>query len=163
MCLCASLYHLKMCPVTPTPSFSPLSFITPVVKRGPEVSSSAVAAHRAGPVQQPCTPLNQALCFQTPQVPLLLPYILHSFLDSVDILHGPKPIVPLVGNNNLTVTVTSDELEIYCYSQNMKRIRFFPSTGTDVSSTAVTILPLVSFHSVADKKISAPSVSYSWD
>ncbi|XP_044063780.1 dual specificity protein kinase Ttk isoform X2 [Siniperca chuatsi] len=43
------------------------SFITPVVKRGPEVSSSAVAAHRAGPVQQPCTPLNQAPCFQTPQ------------------------------------------------------------------------------------------------
>uniref|UniRef100_A0A4W6E924 Dual specificity protein kinase TTK n=1 Tax=Lates calcarifer TaxID=8187 RepID=A0A4W6E924_LATCA len=46
---------------------SPLSFITPVVKRGPEVSSSAVAAHRAGPVQQPCTPLNQVACFQTPQ------------------------------------------------------------------------------------------------
>ncbi|XP_070822810.1 dual specificity protein kinase Ttk [Chaetodon trifascialis] len=43
------------------------SFITPVVKRGPEVSSSAVAAHRAGPVQQPFTPLNQAPCFQTPQ------------------------------------------------------------------------------------------------
>ncbi|XP_054477754.1 dual specificity protein kinase Ttk [Anoplopoma fimbria] len=43
------------------------SFITPVVKRGPEVSSSALAAHRAGPVQQPCTPLNQAPCFQTPQ------------------------------------------------------------------------------------------------
>uniref|UniRef100_A0A8D0AGF3 Ttk protein kinase n=1 Tax=Sander lucioperca TaxID=283035 RepID=A0A8D0AGF3_SANLU len=41
------------------------SFITPVVKRGPEVSSSAVAAHRAGPVQQPCTPLNQ-----TPQASL---------------------------------------------------------------------------------------------
>ncbi|XP_076593747.1 dual specificity protein kinase Ttk [Chaetodon auriga] len=43
------------------------SFITPVVKRGPEVSSSAVAAHRAGPVQQPFTPLNQAPSFQTPQ------------------------------------------------------------------------------------------------
>ncbi|XP_041798777.1 dual specificity protein kinase Ttk [Chelmon rostratus] len=43
------------------------SFITPVVKRGPEVSSSAVAAHRVGPVQQPFTPLNQAPCFQTPQ------------------------------------------------------------------------------------------------
>ncbi|KAI3361417.1 hypothetical protein L3Q82_013588 [Scortum barcoo] len=43
------------------------SFITPVVKRGPEVSSSAVAAHRVEPVQQPCTPLNQAPCFQTPQ------------------------------------------------------------------------------------------------
>ncbi|XP_045901054.1 dual specificity protein kinase Ttk [Micropterus dolomieu] len=43
------------------------SFITPVVKRGPEVSSSAMAAHRAGPVQQPCTPLNKAACFQTPQ------------------------------------------------------------------------------------------------
>lgn len=47
---------------------SPLSFITPVVKRGPEVSSSAAAAHRAGPAQQPCTPLNQTLCAQTPQV-----------------------------------------------------------------------------------------------
>ncbi|XP_027142549.1 dual specificity protein kinase Ttk [Larimichthys crocea] len=49
------------------------SFITPVVKRGPEVFSSAVAAHRAGPVQQPFTPLNQApqaLCFQTPQASL---------------------------------------------------------------------------------------------
>ncbi|XP_074538712.1 dual specificity protein kinase Ttk [Halichoeres trimaculatus] len=49
------------------------SFVTPVVKRGPEVSSSAVAAHRAGPVQQqPSTPLNQpqAPCFQTPQASL---------------------------------------------------------------------------------------------
>ncbi|XP_022609169.1 dual specificity protein kinase TTK isoform X1 [Seriola dumerili] len=43
------------------------SFITPVAKRGPEVFSSAVAAHRAGPVQQFHTPLNQAACFQTPQ------------------------------------------------------------------------------------------------
>lgn len=43
------------------------SFITPVVKRGPEVSSCAAAAHRAGPAQQPCTPLNQTLCAQTPQ------------------------------------------------------------------------------------------------
>uniref|UniRef100_UPI0037E942DE dual specificity protein kinase Ttk n=1 Tax=Semicossyphus pulcher TaxID=241346 RepID=UPI0037E942DE len=43
------------------------SFVTPVGKRGPEVSSSAVAAHRARPVQQPFTPLNQAACFQTPQ------------------------------------------------------------------------------------------------
>ncbi|XP_065814045.1 dual specificity protein kinase Ttk isoform X1 [Labrus bergylta] len=43
------------------------SFVTPVVKRGPEVSSSAVAAHRAGPVQQPCTPLNQSASFHTPQ------------------------------------------------------------------------------------------------
>ncbi|XP_034384681.1 dual specificity protein kinase Ttk isoform X2 [Cyclopterus lumpus] len=32
------------------------SFITPVVKRGPEVPSSAAAAHRAGAAQQPCTP-----------------------------------------------------------------------------------------------------------
>ncbi|XP_070768366.1 dual specificity protein kinase Ttk [Enoplosus armatus] len=46
------------------------SFITPIVKRVPEVSFSAVAAHRAGPVQQPCTPLNQAPCFQTPQASL---------------------------------------------------------------------------------------------
>ncbi|XP_034553981.1 dual specificity protein kinase Ttk isoform X2 [Notolabrus celidotus] len=45
----------------------PNSFVTPVLKRGPEVSSSAVAAHRAGAVQQPSTPLNQAACFQTPQ------------------------------------------------------------------------------------------------
>uniref|UniRef100_A0AAX7T475 Dual specificity protein kinase TTK n=1 Tax=Astatotilapia calliptera TaxID=8154 RepID=A0AAX7T475_ASTCA len=45
-------------------------FITPVVKRGPEVSSSAAAAHRAGPAQQPCTPLNQTLCAQTPQASL---------------------------------------------------------------------------------------------
>ncbi|KAF3691587.1 Dual specificity protein kinase Ttk [Channa argus] len=43
------------------------SFITPVIKRGPEVFNSAVAAHRAGSVQQPCTPLNQAATFQTPQ------------------------------------------------------------------------------------------------
>ncbi|XP_026229242.1 dual specificity protein kinase Ttk [Anabas testudineus] len=43
------------------------TFITPVVKRGPEVFNSAIAAHRAGPVQQPCTPANQATCFQTPQ------------------------------------------------------------------------------------------------
>uniref|UniRef100_A0A3Q1KHH7 Dual specificity protein kinase TTK n=1 Tax=Anabas testudineus TaxID=64144 RepID=A0A3Q1KHH7_ANATE len=46
---------------------SPQVFITPVVKRGPEVFNSAIAAHRAGPVQQPCTPANQATCFQTPQ------------------------------------------------------------------------------------------------
>uniref|UniRef100_A0A3B4F9H4 Dual specificity protein kinase TTK n=1 Tax=Pundamilia nyererei TaxID=303518 RepID=A0A3B4F9H4_9CICH len=45
-------------------------FITPVVKGGPEVSSSAAAAHRAGPAQQPCTPLNQTLCAQTPQASL---------------------------------------------------------------------------------------------
>uniref|UniRef100_A0A669DWC9 Ttk protein kinase n=1 Tax=Oreochromis niloticus TaxID=8128 RepID=A0A669DWC9_ORENI len=45
-------------------------FITPVVKRGPEVYSSAAAAHRAGPAQQPCTPLNQPLCAQTPQASL---------------------------------------------------------------------------------------------
>ncbi|XP_035527570.1 dual specificity protein kinase Ttk [Morone saxatilis] len=43
------------------------SFITPVVKRGPEVSSSAVAAHRTGPIQQPFTPQSQGPCFQTPQ------------------------------------------------------------------------------------------------
>uniref|UniRef100_A0A3Q3RJ43 Dual specificity protein kinase TTK n=1 Tax=Mastacembelus armatus TaxID=205130 RepID=A0A3Q3RJ43_9TELE len=42
------------------------SFITPVVKRVPEVSSSA-AAHRAGPVQQPSTPLKQDAGFLTPQ------------------------------------------------------------------------------------------------
>lgn len=47
---------------------SSLSFVTPVIKRGPEVSSSAVAPHRAGPVQQPFTPLNQAPCVRTPQV-----------------------------------------------------------------------------------------------
>ncbi|XP_029360640.1 dual specificity protein kinase Ttk [Echeneis naucrates] len=42
-------------------------FITPVVKRGPELSSSAVAAHGAGPVQQSYTPLNQTTTVQTPQ------------------------------------------------------------------------------------------------
>ncbi|XP_033495819.2 dual specificity protein kinase Ttk [Epinephelus lanceolatus] len=46
------------------------SFITPVARRAPEVSSSAVAAHRAGPVHQPSTPLNQPPCFQTPQASL---------------------------------------------------------------------------------------------
>ncbi|KAM4581591.1 dual specificity protein kinase Ttk [Odontesthes bonariensis] len=43
------------------------SFITPVGRRGPEVPSSTVAAHRTGPVQQTCTPLNQSACFHTPQ------------------------------------------------------------------------------------------------
>ncbi|XP_030012957.1 dual specificity protein kinase Ttk [Sphaeramia orbicularis] len=43
------------------------SFITPVVKRCPEVVSSAAAAHRVQPGQQPCTPQNPAPCFQTPQ------------------------------------------------------------------------------------------------
>uniref|UniRef100_A0A1A8MPR5 Dual specificity protein kinase TTK n=3 Tax=Nothobranchius pienaari TaxID=704102 RepID=A0A1A8MPR5_9TELE len=42
------------------------SFITPVVKQDPEVPSSA-AGHRTRPVQQPCTPLNQAANFKTPQ------------------------------------------------------------------------------------------------
>nr|XP_020452873.1 dual specificity protein kinase TTK isoform X2 [Monopterus albus] len=45
------------------------SFITPVIKRVPEVTPSAVAAHRAGPLQESCTPLNQVACFQTPQAP----------------------------------------------------------------------------------------------
>ncbi|XP_031730358.1 dual specificity protein kinase Ttk [Anarrhichthys ocellatus] len=55
---------------TPNGYRNPSSFITPVLKRGPGVSSSAVAAHRTGPVQQPCTPLNQTPCFQTPQASL---------------------------------------------------------------------------------------------
>ncbi|KAM3873603.1 dual specificity protein kinase Ttk [Diretmus argenteus] len=41
------------------------SFITPVVKRKPEVASSA--ARRAEPAQLPSTPLSQMSCFQTPQ------------------------------------------------------------------------------------------------
>lgn len=42
------------------------SFITPVVKKVSEVPSSA---HRSDGAlqQQPCTPLNQSVCFQTPQ------------------------------------------------------------------------------------------------
>ncbi|XP_068180187.1 dual specificity protein kinase Ttk [Antennarius striatus] len=43
------------------------SFITPVVKRRPEVCSSAVAPHRVEPPPQPFTPQNQAPSFQTPQ------------------------------------------------------------------------------------------------
>ncbi|XP_028326813.1 dual specificity protein kinase Ttk [Gouania willdenowi] len=46
------------------------SFITPVEKRAPEPSSSAMAAHRGGgggAALQPCTPLNQSASFQTPQ------------------------------------------------------------------------------------------------
>ncbi|MEQ2213797.1 hypothetical protein XENOCAPTIV_021154, partial [Xenoophorus captivus] len=46
----------------------PNSFITPVVKRGPEVASSTVAPHRAEAVQQPCTPLSHTPGFRTPQV-----------------------------------------------------------------------------------------------
>ncbi|KAJ4920546.1 hypothetical protein JOQ06_023077 [Pogonophryne albipinna] len=46
------------------------SFITPVVKRVAEMPSSALAAHRAAPPQQPCTPLNHASGFQTPQASL---------------------------------------------------------------------------------------------
>ncbi|XP_028986173.1 dual specificity protein kinase Ttk isoform X2 [Betta splendens] len=45
------------------------TFITPVVRRAPEVLNSAPDPHRAGPVQQPCTPLNQTNC-QTPQASL---------------------------------------------------------------------------------------------
>uniref|UniRef100_A0A672ZM08 Dual specificity protein kinase TTK n=1 Tax=Sphaeramia orbicularis TaxID=375764 RepID=A0A672ZM08_9TELE len=37
------------------------SFITPVVKRCPEVVSSAAAAHRVQPGQQPCTPQNPSI------------------------------------------------------------------------------------------------------
>ncbi|XP_041845163.1 dual specificity protein kinase Ttk [Melanotaenia boesemani] len=40
------------------------SFITPIVKQAP---SSAMAAHRAGPIQQTFTPLNHSVSFQTPQ------------------------------------------------------------------------------------------------
>lgn len=47
-------------------SFPSLSFITPVVKRDPIPASAT--AHRAGPAQQPCTPL-QVSYSQTPQVP----------------------------------------------------------------------------------------------
>ncbi|XP_076006456.1 dual specificity protein kinase Ttk [Genypterus blacodes] len=43
------------------------SFVTPVAKQGPLLASSAVTAHRAGPTQQPCTPLHQVSCSQTPQ------------------------------------------------------------------------------------------------
>ncbi|XP_075868717.1 dual specificity protein kinase Ttk isoform X2 [Nelusetta ayraudi] len=46
------------------------SYITPVVKTVLEAPSSEVALHRAGPVQQPFTPMNQAPCFQTPQAPI---------------------------------------------------------------------------------------------
>uniref|UniRef100_A0A3Q3EBX2 Ttk protein kinase n=1 Tax=Labrus bergylta TaxID=56723 RepID=A0A3Q3EBX2_9LABR len=65
-------YHLPSRLNPPTVCQTPNSyrdhlFVTPVVKRGPEVSSSAVAAHRAEPVQQPCTPLNQSASFHTPQ------------------------------------------------------------------------------------------------
>lgn len=49
------------------PFFS-CSFVTPVVKRGLEVSSSAVAQHRTGTVQQLFTTPSQAPSFQTPQV-----------------------------------------------------------------------------------------------
>ncbi|PWA32380.1 hypothetical protein CCH79_00012037 [Gambusia affinis] len=48
----------------------PSSFITPVVKRGLEASSSAAAPHRAGAVQQACTPLSHTAGFHTPQVSL---------------------------------------------------------------------------------------------
>lgn len=44
------------------------SVITPIVKRAPEVPSSAVAAHRTELIQQPCTPLTQAAALQNPQV-----------------------------------------------------------------------------------------------
>ncbi|KAK2844184.1 hypothetical protein Q5P01_010843 [Channa striata] len=43
------------------------SFISSVKKTDVEVFNAALAKHRAGPVQQPCTPLNQAATFQTPQ------------------------------------------------------------------------------------------------
>lgn len=49
-------------------SFFSLSFVTPVIKRGLEVSSSAAAQHRTGTVRQPFTTLSQAPSFQTPQV-----------------------------------------------------------------------------------------------
>ncbi|KAL3060667.1 hypothetical protein OYC64_015093 [Pagothenia borchgrevinki] len=45
-------------------------FITPVVKRVAEMPSPALAAHRAAPPQQPCTPLNHASGSQTPQASL---------------------------------------------------------------------------------------------
>lgn len=48
----------------------PGSYITPVVKTAIKAPSSEVAQHRTGPVLQPCTPLNQALCIQTPQAPI---------------------------------------------------------------------------------------------
>ncbi|XP_029957816.1 dual specificity protein kinase Ttk [Salarias fasciatus] len=46
------------------------SLITPVVKTVAELPSSEASAHRSGrPLQQqqPCTPLNQSVCFRTPQ------------------------------------------------------------------------------------------------
>ncbi|XP_010769029.1 dual specificity protein kinase Ttk, partial [Notothenia coriiceps] len=46
------------------------SFITPVVKRVAEMPSSALAAHRVAPPQQPCAPLSHASGFQTPQASL---------------------------------------------------------------------------------------------
>ncbi|XP_008322007.1 dual specificity protein kinase Ttk [Cynoglossus semilaevis] len=43
------------------------SFITPVVKKLPEVFSSTAAPNRATPAQPQCTPQNPAACFETPQ------------------------------------------------------------------------------------------------
>lgn len=60
-------------------SFFSLSFVTPVVKRGVEVSCSAVAQHRTGTVRQPFTTLSQAPSFQTPQV--------EQFLRKLKFLH----------------------------------------------------------------------------
>lgn len=69
-----------------------LSFITPVVRRGPEASSSAVAPHRAGPVQQPFTPLNQAPCFQTPKVQCVPPF--RSFLFFCSLITEAQTMFP---------------------------------------------------------------------
>ncbi|KAM9310497.1 dual specificity protein kinase Ttk isoform 2-T2 [Pholidichthys leucotaenia] len=46
------------------------SFLTPVVRRAPEASSSAVAPQQTEPVQQPFTPINLSVGFQTPQASL---------------------------------------------------------------------------------------------
>ncbi|TNN02960.1 hypothetical protein fugu_010447 [Takifugu bimaculatus] len=64
-----SRQHLQS--VCQTPNSSSIhnanSFVTPVVKRAPEVPFSAVAPRRTGPAQHPFTPISQTPSFQTPQ------------------------------------------------------------------------------------------------
>lgn len=61
-------HHDIVWKLTPMSPHCLRSYITPVVKTVLEAPSSEVALHRAGPVQQPFTPMNQTPCFQTPQV-----------------------------------------------------------------------------------------------
>lgn len=88
-----------------------LSFITPVVKRGPEAASSAAAPHRAGAAQQACTPLSHTAGFHTPQVQHCYRPVIDVSTCSLDLLFSSQP--------KSLANKTEISLELICFSMKV--------------------------------------------